>query len=102
MMRNLETLDAIEDIRELEARYADETRWEDLAGLFTEDGWFRPFDPDGNELAHMVGRADIATRWVHGTRAMCSPSNSCSPTRSRLSRPPPPRPYGRWPTSSSA
>jgi hypothetical protein len=31
MMRNLETLDAIEDIRDLEARYADEKRWEDLS-----------------------------------------------------------------------
>jgi len=64
-MRDLETLDAIEDIRALEARYAryaDHKRWKDLAGLFTEDGWFRPLDAEGNEIAHMAGREDIATQ----------------------------------------
>jgi hypothetical protein len=63
-VRNLETLDAIEDIRRLEARYAryaDEKRWEDLAGLFTEDGWFRPLDVEGRELLKMTGREDIAS-----------------------------------------
>jgi len=63
-MRDLETLNAIEDIRRLEARYAryaDEKRWEDLAGLFTEDGWFRPLDVGGNAIAKMVGREGIAT-----------------------------------------
>ena len=62
-MRDLETLNAIEDIRQLEARYAryaDARRWADLAGLFTEDGWFRPLDPAGKEIANMTGRADIA------------------------------------------
>jgi SnoaL-like domain len=64
-MRDLETLDAIEDIRGLEARYAryaDEKRWGDLGRLFTEDGWFRPLDVEGNEIANMAGREDIATR----------------------------------------
>ncbi|PPJ29638.1 nuclear transport factor 2 family protein [Nocardia nova] len=64
-MRDLETLNAIEDIRYLEARYAryaDEKRWEDLAGLFTEDGWFRPQDADGTVIADMQGRADIAAQ----------------------------------------
>ena len=64
-MRDLETLDAIEDIRGLEARYAryaDQKRWTDLAGLFTEDGWFRPQDAEGNEIANMAGRADIAAQ----------------------------------------
>jgi hypothetical protein len=63
-MYDLATLSAIEDIRRLEARYAryaDEKRWTDLAGLFTEDGWFRPQDVDGNPIANMVGREDITT-----------------------------------------
>jgi hypothetical protein len=62
MMRNLETLDAIEDIRDLEARYADEKRWEDLAGLFTEDGWFRPFAP--TETSSPSGRP-VVYRYPH-------------------------------------
>ena len=64
-MRDLETLDAIEDIRALEARYAryaDHKRWADLAALFTEDGWFRPQDAAGHEVANMAGRADIAAQ----------------------------------------
>lgn len=62
-MRDLDTLNAIEDIRHLEARYAryaDQKRWQDLAGLFADDGWFRSLDVDGNEIVHMVGPADIA------------------------------------------
>ncbi|MEV0891562.1 nuclear transport factor 2 family protein [Promicromonospora sp. NPDC050262] len=62
-MRDLETLNAIEDIRRLEARYAryaDEKRWQDLAGLFAEDGWFRSLDVDGKEIVSMTGPADIA------------------------------------------
>jgi SnoaL-like domain len=64
-MRDLETLNAIEDIRQLEARYAryaDEKRWADLAGLFTADAVFRPLDVAGNEVARMNGRADIAAQ----------------------------------------
>ncbi|MEU6322749.1 nuclear transport factor 2 family protein [Streptomyces sp. NPDC047009] len=56
-------LAAIEDIRRLEARYAyyaDHKQWEDLAGLFTKDGWFRPLDVDGNQISFMAGRDDIA------------------------------------------
>jgi hypothetical protein len=63
-MYDLATLTAIEDIRRLEARYAryaDEKRWNDLAELFTEDGWFRPQDVDGNTISNMVGRDDIST-----------------------------------------
>ena len=63
-MYDLETLTAIEDIRRLEARYAryaDEKRWNDLAELFTVDGWFRPQDVDGNTISNMVGREDIST-----------------------------------------
>jgi hypothetical protein len=62
-MLDLETLTAIEEIRRLEARYAryaDHRRWHDLAALFTEDGWFRPMDADGNEVVLMDGRAAIA------------------------------------------
>ncbi|WP_036970581.1 nuclear transport factor 2 family protein [Promicromonospora kroppenstedtii] len=62
-MRDLDTLNAIEDIRRVEARYAryaDHKRWADLAGLFTDDGWFRSLDVDGNEIVHMEGPADIA------------------------------------------
>ena len=64
-MRDLETLNAIEDIRQLEARYAryaDEKRWADLAGLFTADGLFRPLDVAGNEVSRMSGREDIAAQ----------------------------------------
>jgi hypothetical protein len=64
-MRDLETLNAIEDIRQLEARYAryaDEKRWADLAGLFTADAVFRPLDVAGNEVARMSGRDDIAAQ----------------------------------------
>ena len=73
-MRNLETLDAIEDIRGLEgryARYADQKRWTDLAGLFTEDGWFRPQDAEGNEIANMavVLCSDVAS-YVTGSTVM--------------------------------
>jgi hypothetical protein len=63
-MQDLQTLNAIEDIRRLEARYAlyaDQKRWDDLAGLFTPDGWFRPMDEKGNELFRMSGRLDIAS-----------------------------------------
>ncbi|ONI74049.1 hypothetical protein BWI15_11790 [Kribbella sp. ALI-6-A] len=62
-MLDLETLTAIEDIRNLEARYAryaDHRRWTDLAALFTADGWFRPMDAEGNEVIMMNGRAAIA------------------------------------------
>jgi hypothetical protein len=63
-MNDLETLRATEDIRRVEARYAlyaDQKRWRDLAGLFTEDGVFRPLDEAGNELLRMKGREDIAS-----------------------------------------
>ena len=62
-MDALETLIEIEAIRRLEARYAryaDEKRWGDLAGLFTVDGWFRPQDGDGNVIANMEGRDVIS------------------------------------------
>ncbi|MGV9915441.1 nuclear transport factor 2 family protein, partial [Streptomyces tendae] len=44
-METLERLRVIEDIRRLMARYvryADHQRWDDLAGLFTQDGTFTP------------------------------------------------------------
>jgi SnoaL-like domain len=50
-------------VRQLEAhyaRYADEKRWADLAGLFTVDGTFTPQDADGKPLAVMSGRQEIA------------------------------------------
>jgi hypothetical protein len=59
---DIEVLKAVEEIRRLEARYAryaDEKRWADLAGLFTVDGTFTPQDADGNPLAVMSGRQDI-------------------------------------------
>jgi SnoaL-like domain len=62
-MDALETLTEIEAIRRLEARYAryaDEKRWGDLAGLFTVDGWFRPHDVEGNVIANMEGRDGIS------------------------------------------
>lgn len=63
-MDALEVLTATEEIRRVEARYArlaDQKRWQDLAGLFTEDGVFRPLDEAGNELLRMTGRDGIAS-----------------------------------------
>ena len=62
-MSDVEVLTAIEEIRQLEARYAryaDEKRWTDLAGLFTVEGTFTPQDAGGNPLAVMSGRQGIA------------------------------------------
>ena len=59
---DIEVLKAVEEIRRLEARYAryaDEKRWADLAGLFTVDGTFTSQDADGKPLAVMSGRQDI-------------------------------------------
>ena len=59
---DIEVLKAVEEIRRLEARYAryaDEKRWADLAGLFTVDGTFTPQDADGKPLAVMSGRQEI-------------------------------------------
>jgi hypothetical protein len=63
VMTDIEMLKAVEEIRQLEARYAryaDEKRWADLAGLFTADGTFTPLDADGKPLAVMSGRQEIA------------------------------------------
>ena len=63
VMTDIETLKAVEAIRRLEARYAryaDEKRWADLAGLFTVDGTFIPQGADGKPLAVMSGRQEIA------------------------------------------
>jgi hypothetical protein len=63
VMTDIEMLKAVEEIRQLEARYAryaDEKRWADLAGLFTVDGTFTPQDADGKALAVMSGRQEIA------------------------------------------
>ena len=63
VMTDIETLKAVEAIRRLEARYAryaDEKRWADLAGLFTIDGTFTPLDATGKPLAVMSGRQQIA------------------------------------------
>jgi hypothetical protein len=63
VMTDIKTLKAVEEIRQLEARYAryaDEKRWADLAGLFTVDGTFTPQDADGKPLAVMSGRQEIA------------------------------------------
>jgi hypothetical protein len=62
MTGDIEVLKAVEEIRRLEARYAryaDEKRWADLAGLFTEYGTFTPQDADGKPVAVMSGRQDI-------------------------------------------
>jgi SnoaL-like domain len=59
---DIDVLKALEEIRRLEARYArfaDEKRWTDLAGLFTVDGTFTPQGADGIPLAVMSGRQDI-------------------------------------------
>jgi SnoaL-like domain len=62
VMSDIEVLRAVEEIRRLEARYAryaDEKRWADLAGLFTADGTFTPQDAHGKPLAVMSGRQEI-------------------------------------------
>jgi hypothetical protein len=59
---DIEVLKAVEAIRRLEARYAryaDEKRWAELAGLFTADGTFTPQGADGKPLAVMSGRQEI-------------------------------------------
>src|ERR1700733_5284136 len=63
VMADIEMLKAVEEIRQVEARYAryaDEKRWADLAGLFTVDGTFTPLDVGGKPLAVMSGRQEIA------------------------------------------
>ncbi|NGN92395.1 nuclear transport factor 2 family protein [Nocardioides sp. KC13] len=62
-METLERLSIIEDVRRLMARYvryADHQRWDDLAGLFTEDGTFTPHKPDGSVWLRMNGRDEIS------------------------------------------
>ncbi|MFE0631882.1 nuclear transport factor 2 family protein [Streptomyces sp. NPDC058864] len=62
-MNDVERLSTIEELRRLMARYvryADQKRWQDLAGLFTPDGTFTPRRPDGSVWLRMKGRADIA------------------------------------------
>lgn len=52
-----------DEIRELMARYvrqADEKNWQALAALFTPDGVFTPLNVDGEPLAVMQGRQQIA------------------------------------------
>ena len=59
----VETLVAINEIREVMARYArhaDHKEFEDLAGLFTPDGTFTPHQVDGSVWMHMEGREGIA------------------------------------------
>lgn len=59
---NLDTLIAIEEIRQLMARYAryaDAKRWGDLAGLFTPDATFTSHAVDGGIVADMKGRQAI-------------------------------------------
>ena len=61
---DVEKLVAINEIREVMARYArhaDHKEFEDLAGLFTPDGTFTPHKVDGSVWMHMEGRDGIAT-----------------------------------------
>ncbi|GAB3208282.1 nuclear transport factor 2 family protein [Nocardia tengchongensis] len=61
-MDTLERLSIIEELRRVMARYvhfADQQRWEDLAGLFTPDGTFTPHKPDGSVWMRMQGRDEI-------------------------------------------
>ena len=59
----VEKLVAINEIREVMARYArhaDHKEFEDLAGLFTPDGTFTPHNVDDSVWMHMKGREGIA------------------------------------------
>src|SRR3954469_8573342 len=60
---DVEKLVAINEIREVMARYArhaDHKEFEALAGLFTPDGTFKPHKVEGIGWMHMGGRAGIA------------------------------------------
>ena len=60
---DVEKLVAINEVREVMARYArhaDHKEFEDLAGLFTPDGTFTPHRVDGSVWMHMAGRDGIA------------------------------------------
>ncbi|MEV0820843.1 nuclear transport factor 2 family protein [Nonomuraea rubra] len=62
-MDAIERLSVVEELRRLMARYvryADHQRWQDLANLFTPDGTFTPYKPDGSVWLHMEGREGIA------------------------------------------
>ncbi|GAB3957010.1 nuclear transport factor 2 family protein [Micromonospora vulcania] len=62
-MNDLERLTIIEDLRRVMARYvysADHHRFEDLGALFTPDGTFTPYKPDGSMWMRMEGREGIA------------------------------------------
>ncbi|AXB78905.1 nuclear transport factor 2 family protein [Novosphingobium sp. P6W] len=63
-MTALERLLAIEDIRNLQARYvriADSKDWHELSKLFTDDATFTSHDVAGNVTGKMSGRRAIAT-----------------------------------------
>src|SRR3954467_4158295 len=63
-LSDVEKLVAINEIREVMARYArhaDHKEFEALAGLFTPDGTFTPHKVDGSVWMHMEGRDGIAT-----------------------------------------
>jgi SnoaL-like domain len=69
VMTDIEMLKAVEEIRQLEARYAryaDERCWADLTGLFTVDGTFTPQDAGGKPMAVMSGRQEIADSLTAG------------------------------------
>ena len=62
-LSELEKLVAINEIRDLMARYArlaDEKRFTDLASLFTPTGTFTPHNVNGEVWSHMEGREAIA------------------------------------------
>jgi hypothetical protein len=83
VMTDIEILKAVEEIRRVEARYAryaDEKRWADLAGLFTVDGTFTPLDASGKPPPAQL-------------RSTC-----CSRRRSRSCPQPLHTGSGRWPT----
>jgi hypothetical protein len=63
-MTDVQTLQIVDDIRALMARYvrfADHKQWSDLAGLFTTDGVFTPRDVEGAILITMTGRDQISS-----------------------------------------
>jgi hypothetical protein len=59
-LERLVAIDAIRDLMARYARFADNKQWEDLADTFLPGGTFTPYDVEGNPLAEMRGRADIA------------------------------------------
>lgn len=62
-LADLEDRFAIEELRSAFARFTDERRWQDLAGLFTADGAFDPGEPVTGRAAIGEAASQLSDRW---------------------------------------